>query len=141
MTEAEFADLIDARFPYRDWSRARALIDQSFAISSNAAFIALEEICRPPFADQRVPQTTLKELFAYWREKSSHPLSERVGASARALIEGQSIPPGHVQRAMDEIASWPGQYAALNIVCFSADPDDEAADARQKHIRADWDRA
>ncbi|RUV15413.1 MULTISPECIES: hypothetical protein [unclassified Mesorhizobium] len=60
MTEAEFANRIDCNWPYHDISLSRELIQTAIGISPNAAFIALDELCR-------LPQTLLSSPPFSWR--------------------------------------------------------------------------
>src|SRR5688572_10989532 len=51
MNEEEFLNSIDCCFPYENEGQWRALILQGKAISDNASFGVLEEICRKPYGN------------------------------------------------------------------------------------------
>jgi hypothetical protein len=138
MTEDEFDRLVDCRFPYRDAREARRLIDLGRAISSNAHFRTLSEICRPPAsADVSAPEQFA--LMRDWAEGFEHPLKDAVMVCATALIARRDLSVDHVLRIMDEIASHRGAYAALGIAYFACDVDDRV-EVRSNEISNLWRR-
>jgi hypothetical protein len=140
-TEAAFADLIDARFPYADREAANILIDRGKSISPNAAFCVLEEICRAP-RSKKVAAKIQRELLADWASAFEHPLKEPVLRCAQALIDGQSLPFGEAVQIMEQIAQFDGQYAALNIAYFAgpwtSDDGETALETTSDRIRKFW---
>jgi len=77
VTEDEFIKTVDCRFPYDDEVRARELIKLGSAISPNAAFMVLHEICRPPCSSQ-VVISRVNVLLGEWIVAVRHPLVQEV---------------------------------------------------------------
>src|SRR5581483_3111850 len=137
MTEDAFNKLIDCRFPYRDADEARRLIALGRSISTNAHFMTLEEICRPP-ASVDVTVAEQFTLLRYWAEGFEHPLSDALMACATALIDGRHLPVERVLRIMDEVARHVGAYGALNVAYFACDDAEERVEARRTEIARVW---
>lgn len=137
MDEAEFSDLVDCNFPYNDQPAALALIDQANAISPNAMFKVLHELCRPG-EGASVTRETLLELIDAWTECMDHPLSSTVASVARGMAFGSDYPVPSAAALMEKIASYEGQYAALSIAYLSCDDTDDLLGVRDSEIRAKW---
>lgn len=138
--EARFAAKCDCRFPYRDKAAALALIEEGWALSIDAAFGVLYEICQKP-RSARVGRSRQHELVDQWITFGSHPLQDQVVGCARALVEGSKLPWRQAVDVMDEIANYPRQYAALNIAYFSGDCDgdgDAQLAAAHERITVAW---
>ncbi len=73
VTEEEFIKTVDCLFPYDDEVQAIELIKIGSAISPNAAFMVLHEICRPP-RSSHVAASRVNELLAKWTAAAHHPL-------------------------------------------------------------------
>ncbi|MDX2033712.1 MAG: hypothetical protein SF339_23755 [Blastocatellia bacterium] len=135
MTEEEFIRGIDCAFPYDDRAAAERVIEEGAALSANAAFMALHEICRPS-ASRRVERELQWELLAAWRARFDHPLAGPVLRAARAIIEGAPLAAAEALEVMRAIESHPGQYNALAIVSFACE--DEAVARVCEEILARW---
>ncbi len=48
MSEKEFIESIDCRFPYFSEKKWKDIVMQSFNVNNNAVFAVLHEMCRPP---------------------------------------------------------------------------------------------
>ncbi|WP_371170413.1 hypothetical protein [Aliiroseovarius sp. 2305UL8-7] len=138
MDEIEFSRMIDCGFPYDDRRAAIAIIDEASAISANAVFVVLDELCRPGVGS-KVTEKTLSELIEIWDSRVEHPLSQYFAPAAHLLAQGSSLPFDSALELMDRVASFRGMYAALNIAYLSADDSDDVLGAREREIRADWD--
>ena len=139
MTEEEFDLLVDCRFPYRDVREARRLIELGRAISSNAHFITLSEICRPPMsADVTAPEQLA--LMRDWADGFDHPLKDLMMACATALIEGRRLSDDDGLQIVDRIASHRGAYAALVLACYACDDAEDRVEARSQEIYNHWRR-
>lgn len=136
MTEEEFEREIDCRFPYADEGHAKDLIDLGLTISTNATFIVLEEICRPPRSAE-VTAPKLQDYASYWRSKIEHPLADPILRCARSLIKGQKVPTAEALGIMNAVAEYPDQFGALNIVYFACEDVDEA-DRKSDEILDRW---
>jgi hypothetical protein len=140
MTEDEFSNLVDCRWPYRDIERSRELIFTGVRISPNAAFIALHELCcLPRSADAR--STDLLELVDFWLRVFDHPLAPSMATCAKSMIEHKASSVPETLAMMEAIESHPGLYATLAIASFSCDDSAGIVDARDAAIRAAWDGA
>ena len=138
MKEAEFSDLIDCSFPYNDRPHALELIDQANAISPNAMFVVLYELCLPG-AGVNVSKETLLELIDAWAERMDHPLSGPVVSAARVMASGSHYSDPSSAELMEKIALFEGQYAALSIAYMSCDDANNLLSVREKEIRAKWE--
>jgi hypothetical protein len=139
MSDAEpaYLDEIDCRFPYSDWGRCVDLIDRGIAISPNAAFGALHEICRPG-ASADVPAELLMRLLDYWESRFRHPAADLVGEAASALIRRERLTAEDVIARMRILASYQGQYAALSILYFASSDPEERVERTDAEIRKRW---
>ena len=140
MTEKEFCDLIDCRFPYQEPDQWKSLIDLAQRISTNAMFGALEEICRPP-KGASVLQAQQHEMLSYWRARIEHPLTDIVTYCAQSMIDGKAVPVSKAIQVMTLISSLVGQYGALNIAYFSCDDVHGEMEPHYQAIIADWNAA
>ena len=137
VTEEEFAAAIDCRFPYHDRTQWRPTIERGRAISRNAAFMVLEEICRPP-QSAAVTTEVQRELLLEWQDGFVDPLAEAVVRCAIALIDRQPLRTGDVIRIMDVIARDRGQYSALNIAYFAGPDEEDDVERRYAEIIEAW---
>ena len=142
MTEQKFVESFDAKFPYDDEEAATALIHQGWAISPNAAFCVLEEICRLP-RGAAVDTGAQHSLAAQWAASGQHPLMSAVLRCAAALIDSTPLSSRDAVGIMRDVSAYSGQYAALNIAYFSGDcstPEgDGALEQASIEIRKQWE--
>ena len=142
-TDAEKAFIapFDGRFPYDDPS-ASQLIRQGWAISLNAAFCVLHELCRPP-ALSYDGRDRLRELVAEWATGPDHSLKAPLLHAARALIENTPLPWQEGVELMKRVGEYDGQRAALAIAYFASDCDtqegDDALTLIDSEIRKSWE--
>ena len=120
--EIVFAAKIDSRFPYRDQASASALIEEGRAVSLEASFGVLHEICRKGKSD-RVTRKRQHELVEQWATGFEHDLKDPLLQCAHALIEKQHLSCEETMGLMEQIGHFEGQYAALNIAYFAGDCD------------------
>ena len=137
MDEAEFNDLLDCNFPYNDRTAALALFDRAKAISPNAMFLVLDEICRPGVGVS-VSKETLLELIDVWAVSMDHPLSAPVVSVARIIASGSECSVPAAAALMEKVAQYKGQYAALSIAYMSCNDSDNLLEARESDIRTQW---
>ena len=138
MSEVEFIQSIECRFPYRDRSRALELAETACLISPNAVFAVADEVSRPPHGEITDPETC-SDVLNYLSAHIQHPLAEPVLGLAHTLVAGKSVNVGDAVRVLRQIEPFPGQYAALSIAYFAPDDIDGVADAEYNRIRAVWD--
>jgi hypothetical protein len=143
-TEAEKAFIapFDAgRFPYDDPSGSR-IIRQGWAISLNAAFCVLSELCRPPTLNC-VSKERMRELVAEWATGSDHALKAPLLRAASALIEGTPLAWREGVEMMRRVGDFEGQRAALGIAYMASDCDsregDNALTLADAEIRQHWE--
>lgn len=137
MNDADFAAMIDARFPYGDEGEWKRRVDLGRSISPNAHFVTLSEICRPP-AGAVVTADAQRRMVEYWCAGFAHPLKDVVVACALARIDRRPISVAEALRVMDAISHHKGQWGALSIALYACDDVDDIADARFDAIRSAW---
>jgi hypothetical protein len=135
--ETAFMNEIDARFPYDNPEQCKALIDRGIAISPNAAFGALHEICRPPFGVQNLADQ-LMPLLDYWRSHFDHPAADMLKEVAASMILGQDLLVEDVIARMGFLTKYSGLYAALAILYFACDDVEGRLEPIDAAIRDRW---
>jgi hypothetical protein len=142
LTEQEFVDSFDTKFPYSNKEAASALIQQGWALSPNAAFFVLHEICRPPRGVE-IETDSQHYFVSEWSEAGDHPLKPLLMGCAAALIDEVPMPWEKAVEAMQQIGAYDGQYAALSIAYFAGDSSssegDKALEDTDAVIRRKWD--
>ncbi|TFW27003.1 hypothetical protein [Duganella callida] len=138
MTEEEFIKTVDCRFPYDDEVHASELIELGSAISPNAAFMVLHEICRPPRSSQ-VVGSRVNELLAEWTAAVHHPLVQEVLPVARAMTQNREISTVEAIRVMKSIAPYRNQFSALSIAYFACDDLTGEGEAEYRSVIDEWD--
>jgi hypothetical protein len=116
MNEAEYDEKIDASFPYEDEKAWKAVIDEGIGISDNGAYMALYEICGAP---PEIPQADLARMIEYWASRYDHPTKPIMLMAARAVVRGAALPEQDVLTYLDEVARFPGLYAAAGILWWA----------------------
>ncbi len=137
MTETEFIEAIDCRLPYGDVQAVQRIIERAQGISSNAAFMALHEICRPP----RSKKLSLEQhllLLRIWAQAVDHPLCAQILPIAETVLRGADVPVPVAMAAMQAVAQYPNEYNALAIAYFSCDDKNGEADALHQRITRAW---
>jgi len=137
ISEQEFDESIDCRFPYHDVSKWKTIIQTAISISANAAFKVLHEVCRPPRSSEVTPQVQ-KRIFEHWSGHFSHSLVPIVSKAAIALIEGRELSVADACETMAAVADYPGEYNALAVVYFSCDDVDGKVDELYERIIQRW---
>jgi hypothetical protein len=135
--EQEFINEIDCRFPYDDDEAWKSLVNRGVAISPNAAFMVLHEICRPPVSGRPSP-ARLKQMFNYWRQRFHHPAVEIAEVAATALIDGQEL---QIDDAIDQIQAierFPDASIALDIFLFVTDDIEGRVQDAVDSVRRKW---
>ncbi|WP_170763954.1 hypothetical protein [Ruegeria lacuscaerulensis] len=140
MNEAEFSKSIDCAFPYANREKVIELVDVALSISTNAVFMVLEEICRPP-QSTGVAKETLSDLIDVWSERVDHPLARSVVPIARLMLEGTHLSVYEAEKAVRKIAPFEGQYSALNIAYFSCDDTDGSVETVIHEVRGRWEHS
>ena len=120
MTEKEFLDSIDCKFPYQNILAGKKFIVLGVEISPNAAFAVLHEICRPPLG-LGIEQDRLINFLDIWSTCFDHPLVSTLLPLANAIIRRETIPHKAALKAMRAVANHQNQYCALAVVYFSCD--------------------
>ena len=139
MTEDEFIKTVDCRFPYDDEVRARELIKLGSAISPNAAFMVLHEICRPPRSSQ-VVISRANELLGEWSVAVHHPLVQEVLPAAKAMIQKREFSPVEAICVMKSISPYRNQFSALSIPYFACDDTTGEVEAEYRGIIDVWSK-
>jgi hypothetical protein len=141
VTDDDFFQRIDCRFPYGNLAEASMLIEEARSISGDACFAVLEEICRRP-RSTNVSQERQHQLLSLWAQAVDHPLKEEVVPFALALVNGSRIPAATCAAAMKAVSNYSGQWSALSIIYFAVSDEDDRASAEIEElntvIRAAW---
>lgn len=137
--EIDFLNKIDCNFPYLNKVEYIGLIEEASKISSNALFSILEEVCRIPDSDrQNVSNEVLFEILSLTEEKINHPLKIIVLETAKKMISNQDLDVDDVLLNMKKIKEYPFQYAALSILYFSCNDEDEKLESVWYEITNHW---
>jgi hypothetical protein len=136
-TERDFIEAIDCRFPYASEAEWMAAVDRGAAISPNAAFMVLHEICRPP-EGIRPSASQLMKIYEYWSARFSHPGMEIVREAALALIEGRSLPADDAVRLIHALEEYPDISIALDVVVMAVGDQRHIVREAAKGVRARW---
>lgn len=136
-TETEFVSLIDCRFPYHDRAESQRLLVLGCSISSNAAFMVVEELARVP-ASVTVAPDRLLDLLEEVNTRLEHPIKELVIDVAKRFINGDRLSLSEARDAMREVAVFRNQFCALNVIYFAADEPWEEVDSLYDEITGRW---
>jgi hypothetical protein len=140
MTESEFIEGIDCRFPYRRSTEWRRLSARAARISSNAAFMVLHEACRPPRSvELGAAQAT--EVVRHLRRRFRHPLLRVLAPAVQAHISGLVLRPSKAASLMRKVAAYPDQYNALALCYLSADDRAGVLDRIYNTVVSKWREA
>ena len=124
-----FIDKIDCNFPYHDKEACLRIIDEAASLSTNSMFFVIEELCRIPSSDKgNVTTDFLLDLLSKTKSKFNHPLKEMIVDTASKMIKGQELTVDEAISRMENVKSYKGQFAALNIVYFSCDDKEDKLD-------------
>ena len=137
--EIEFLDKIDCNFPYLDRKKCVNIINEANSISSNATFSVIDEICRIPQSERtKVTNETLFELLNLVEVSFKHPLKPAIIETAKKMINNELLEIENVISVMNRIREFKGQYAALSILYFSCNDDDEKLEIIYNEIINEW---
>lgn len=143
VAETSFSELIDARFPYNDARAASVVMARGWAISLNAAFAVLYELCSPPQSAD-VGEYKLLHFINEWDKGPAHPLKYPVLNSALHMLQNEGLPWQEAVDLMRCVGQYDGQRAALAIVSRAAycpTPEAEAAVYNtEEAVRQAWDQ-
>lgn len=137
MSEQEFYLRVDCNFPYHDPPEAARLTKLACSISSNAAFLVVHELARVPAGAQVDPQILLGMLRDV-DDCLDHPLKPQVFTIARRMIMGDKLALPEVLQVMHQLAAYPNEYPALNVVYFSGAEAWDEVEALYDRIVSDW---
>lgn len=140
-SEILFLDKIDCNFPYNDKLESLSLIDEAAALSTNALFSVIEELCRIPESKKaNVSTSTLLDLLKSTSGKLTHPIKEMIVDVANKMIRDQGLKVDEVILKMREVQKYPKQFAALNILYFSCDDHEEKLESIWHEITREWNK-
>ncbi|WP_156406194.1 hypothetical protein [Hydrogenophaga sp. Root209] len=137
MSESEFVELIDCRFPYGkplEWHRLSACAAR---LSPNAAFMVIHEACRPP-RDTVLASVEAQAIVRHVRRRFRHPLYRVAEPAIRAHISGRALSQSKAVRLMRKVAEYPNQYNALAICYLSANDRTGVLDSTYKQVVSSW---
>lgn len=139
--EIQFLDKIDCNFPYQDRQESLRLIEQASALSTNALFSVIEELCRIPESERpNVATETLLDLLTLTANKLNHPLKAIIVDTADKMIRRQELMVDDVLLKMQTVQKYSGQFAALSILYFSCDDKDGKLEPIWDNIINEWNK-
>jgi hypothetical protein len=142
--EAAFFATFELSFPYDDEAAATALIEEGWAISPNAAFCVLNELCRLPHTSATTTARQLALIDEWAKAGPAHPLKRDLLQCARALASDQTVTLEYGLTVMRDVSFHEGQRAALSIAYFATDLTQDDSDRLtqfEANVRAGWDQA
>ena len=140
MNESEFISSIDAKFPYQNEEEAKRITNLGTSISPNAAFMVLHEIWIPP-SSANAPPEWLISMANYWLQVVHHSLATVIHKITVDRIRGKRLQIAQAAVLFDEVAKFPHQYNALNIVYFSCGEFDDFSEQKYITIVQGWQSA
>jgi len=137
MTEEEFINSIDCKFPYKNKIEWMKVVKQGCELSSNASFAVLHEICRPPIS-QKIDPKELIEILSFWKENEKHPLGDKVSNIAIKMINNEVTSMEEAINLMGLISKYKNEYSALAIAYFSCSDTSGEVDKVYQNIISQW---
>ncbi len=137
MLESEFIASIDCRFPYGRPIKWRRVVSQSSAISANAAFMVIHEVCRPP-RHVKLPEARTREILHFLLKRFRHPLIRILMPAIDSHIQGKNLPVSKAANLMRQVAKYPHQYNALAICYLSCNDKNGTLEPIYERIVGDW---
>ena len=137
--EIEFLNKIDCNFPYLDRTQCVNIINEANSISSNSSFSVIEEICRMPQSKRtKISKEILFELLYLVERSFEHPLKTIIIETAKKMINNQLLDIDNVISVMNKIREFKGQYAALSILYFSCEDEEDKLKIFWNQIINEW---
>nr|WP_143023968.1 hypothetical protein [Pseudomonas benzenivorans] len=140
MQEHEFISKIDCCFPYKAPMEWRRIVLRAPRVSSNAAFMVVHELCRPPRSID-LPEKKARLIIEHLYRHFKHPLKSVLGKAIEAHITGKKLSVEKAGHLMRKVAAYPGQYNALSICYFSANDKQGKLDGLYDQIADNWTKA
>jgi len=137
MTEEEFIESIDARFPYENIRECKRLIEQGISISENSSFMVLHELCMVP-KSKKVNRVELLKLVDHWIETNKHPVAKLVANIAKKILMDTEVSVAESMAAMEKIRPYKWQQCALSIPYMACDDSEGKADDLLNEIQKEW---
>ena len=139
--ELKFIDKIDCNFPYSSKDDCLQLINEAATLSTNAMFSVIEEICRIPLSEKdKVTNDFLFDLLDETKDKFNHPLKEMIFEAAARMIKGYDFTVDKAISKMQIIKKNKGQFAALSIIYFSCNDEENKLDEAWNDIIFEWQK-
>lgn len=138
MLESAFITSIDCRFPYDSPIKWRRAVNNASAISANATFMVIHELCRPPKRVD-ISEARAREILHYLLTHYRHPLLRILRPAIESHLQGRPLPVSKAKHLMRDVACHPGQYNALSICYFSCDDKAGLLDPIYDNIIQSWE--
>ena len=124
LKELEFIDKIEDNLPVENYLHTIKVIDEAITISPNSVFAVIEEICKKADEDV-VHEETLINLLQHIDKKFDHPLRKLILETAQNIILQEAGSVKETIANMELVRPYPLQYAALSILYFFAEDDED----------------
>lgn len=136
MTEHEFADLIDARFPYADDERSKQLMAIAAGISFNASLCVLYEIILPPHPIE-IEAAKFHDLLSVWRASVDDPMADSFAEYAVQIHAGGvgGASDDFARKLLERLDRRTELLAGLSIIAMGGGTEIELI---CEQVRAEW---
>ena len=139
MTEDKFISSIDARFPYGEPKKARALAARALKISPGAVYAVYHELARPG-RSVRTSSGERLTVLEWFEERFVHPLSGLGAWLARKSIAKEELSVQQAATVAHIIAPFTGCYGILNLAYFTCDDKHGKNERLFDSIRSRWEK-
>lgn len=137
--EVDFIQRVDCKFPYHNFSKAAALIEEAKTVSDNSLFKVVEELVRIPESKNSLVSTDiLIQLLDQSFQNYTHPLIEIIYPICLKMIMEEKISSLESISAMLKVKEYLGQYAALSIIYHAAASTTPQLEGLHEEIIQDW---
>lgn len=137
MNETDFISSIDCRFPYNDENKWINIMSRAIAISPNAMFMVLHELCRVP-ASANISQEKLLNIITEWENIFEHSAKEFVVEAGKAIIQNCLFSESKTVDYLKKIEPFDGQYNALTIIYFASNDFTDKIEQYYSEILNQW---
>lgn len=140
MTENDFFDSIDCKFPYDDMNKSIELFKIASNISDNAVYwLLLESVDIPYNLRNSVDKLKIKNFLNHVLENYNHKLLKDIIEVSINVIDDIKNDEIHILNLMEELKEFDWLYCALNILYLSLDDKYWILEEKYNEIRNIWD--
>lgn len=139
MTEKDFLDIIDCKFPYNNLEKWKDLIDAGLKISDTCIYWIIHELVRVPKSlKNKVKKSNLLYFIDYINNTFSWTLKTEIIDFSYKLINSQFIDKVEILVLMEKVKTSMQDSIFLNILYFSIDDIDGNIEKKYNEIIDYW---